>query len=690
MAGAFSKTVRTAGAVIATAIGLSTALAGAAPQPVVQIAVYEREATAWAGWAWLEGQMPEALSGLTPQVIERGRWHTLVAVPQDGDAQAGCQALRRSGQECFVTQADLGAATPISPTAATRERTASTPVVTASPAPSPVSATEETGNVGAVPASSDVAVTVPTAPDADASTDPVVGAVQVAAFGSAADANRGRDQLAQALAPVFAQHGGAALAVVPRGSLHLVVARADRPERLCSLMRQAGRDCFAIDLPETAVAAAEPATSAPSAVETQSVEAPAIETPVAAAPPIATPTAETRAAETASLAEETATSTVTVADDPATSPVTVAEGASDATAPGMQLALYNSQAAAERGWRILSTRFTDLRDRAAPVYVETNGYIALKAVAASADARDGVCATLRQRGADCIAETVTLTQAVAVPTAPPVETAAVPSTPATETAGDARDEEPTAAPLVVADSPAGTLATPETAPVAEAAPAVERITVNGTTITVPAGAADHVASQLGGAGYTARGDDAVEVAALPAPAPMTPRPDAPRFGVGGATVAYGGSPLGPDSIVISVADRKLQYHAPDGTVYVWPVAVGRHPSYSILGDTEITRKRPNPTWVPTPSMRERDPSLPASVGPGPSNPLGAYALNLGFPYIRIHGTNDPSSVGEAASSGCYRMHADAIEFLFNSVDVGTRVRVIDGPLGSPIQMTAAE
>jgi lipoprotein-anchoring transpeptidase ErfK/SrfK len=149
---------------------------------------------------------------------------------------------------------------------------------------------------------------------------------------------------------------------------------------------------------------------------------------------------------------------------------------------------------------------------------------------------------------------------------------------------------------------------------------------------------------------------------------------------GGETTAYGLSPLGNDSILISIADRRLLYQSAEGTVYVWPVAVGRYPSYHVFGETEVTAKRANPSWYPTSAMRRGNPRLPRRVGPGPHNPLGAYALNLGFQNIRIHGTNQPWSVGRAASLGCYRMHASSIELLYKAVSVGTKVKVSPKPL----------
>lgn len=137
----------------------------------------------------------------------------------------------------------------------------------------------------------------------------------------------------------------------------------------------------------------------------------------------------------------------------------------------------------------------------------------------------------------------------------------------------------------------------------------------------------------------------------------------------------------PGLIIISVPDRKLRYFPADGSAAVtFPVAIGKSRDVIPFGVSEVVRKRRNPTWRPTPTMRRNDPGLPESVPPGPKNPLGAYALDLGWTYYAIHGTNDPRSIGRAASSGCFRMHPKDIAALFPTVPVGTRVEVIDAPL----------
>ncbi|BDA86054.1 L,D-transpeptidase [Aureimonas sp. SA4125] len=131
----------------------------------------------------------------------------------------------------------------------------------------------------------------------------------------------------------------------------------------------------------------------------------------------------------------------------------------------------------------------------------------------------------------------------------------------------------------------------------------------------------------------------------------------------------------PGTIVIKTSERKLYLITGATTALRYEIAVGR-PSEQWFGESFVTRKRFNPTWVPTPSMREKNPSLPDSVGPGPSNPLGVRALNLGWGTYRIHGTNAPRSIGSAASSGCFRMRNADVADLFERVHVGAQVIVL--------------
>ncbi len=154
--------------------------------------------------------------------------------------------------------------------------------------------------------------------------------------------------------------------------------------------------------------------------------------------------------------------------------------------------------------------------------------------------------------------------------------------------------------------------------------------------------------------------------------------------IGGATGAGASAPTevavngasGGASIAISLADRRLYLTGPDGDVRSFPVAIGRPGVPIPVGDSAILRKRRDPTWRPTAHQRRDKPSLPRAVPPGPNNPLGKFALDLGWPAIAIHGTNEPDSVGRRASGGCFRMLPADIETVFAATEVGTPVRVV--------------
>lgn len=133
-------------------------------------------------------------------------------------------------------------------------------------------------------------------------------------------------------------------------------------------------------------------------------------------------------------------------------------------------------------------------------------------------------------------------------------------------------------------------------------------------------------------------------------------------------------------IVINLAELRLYHFGEDGQVFSMPIGIGSEGTETPLGETVITGKRKNPTWWPPPSIRSEQPDLPDRVPPGPDNPLGAYALNLGWPLYRIHGTNRSYGVGRRVSHGCIRLYPADIEALFARVRVGTPVRVVDQPV----------
>ncbi|GHE72820.1 hypothetical protein GCM10019059_35500 [Camelimonas fluminis] len=130
----------------------------------------------------------------------------------------------------------------------------------------------------------------------------------------------------------------------------------------------------------------------------------------------------------------------------------------------------------------------------------------------------------------------------------------------------------------------------------------------------------------------------------------------------------------PGEIIVSSSERRLYLITAPGEAIQYVVAVGRK-GYTWRGTETITRKARWPDWRPPAEMRARRPGLPAHVPGGPENPLGARALYLGSTLIRIHGSNEPGTVGHAVSSGCIRMTNDDIIDLYERVQVGTRVTV---------------
>lgn len=131
------------------------------------------------------------------------------------------------------------------------------------------------------------------------------------------------------------------------------------------------------------------------------------------------------------------------------------------------------------------------------------------------------------------------------------------------------------------------------------------------------------------------------------------------------------------AILCDTASRALHFWSEDQQIYlVYPCSVPMTEEFTRRGRTSITEKRYRPTWVPTPNMRQRDPSLPAIVHPGPDNPLGTRAMNLSWQYYRIHGIDNPAKIGRRASNGCFGLYNHHVEYLYEIVRVGTQVVVI--------------
>ncbi len=149
----------------------------------------------------------------------------------------------------------------------------------------------------------------------------------------------------------------------------------------------------------------------------------------------------------------------------------------------------------------------------------------------------------------------------------------------------------------------------------------------------------------------------------------------------GTSVSLPGLHILPDAdrrgVVINLASQRLFYFpAGEKKVVTFPIGISRPGRDTPLGKTSVVRKAANPTWYPPPSARADDPSLPGVVPPGPDNPLGGYALYLGWPRYLIHGTNKPDGVGRTVSNGCVRLYPEDIAQIFEQVPVGTPVQVM--------------
>lgn len=140
------------------------------------------------------------------------------------------------------------------------------------------------------------------------------------------------------------------------------------------------------------------------------------------------------------------------------------------------------------------------------------------------------------------------------------------------------------------------------------------------------------------------------------------------------TVDYNG-PHRPGTVVIDTPNRFLYLVQPGSKALRYGIGVGR-PGFTWAGAKSITRKSEWPDWRPPPEMLKRRPDLPRHMAGGPENPMGARGLYLGSSLYRIHGTNEPHTIGQAVSSGCIRMTNDDVMDLYGRVGVGTRVIVM--------------
>ena len=138
-------------------------------------------------------------------------------------------------------------------------------------------------------------------------------------------------------------------------------------------------------------------------------------------------------------------------------------------------------------------------------------------------------------------------------------------------------------------------------------------------------------------------------------------------------VAYEGA-QSPGTVVVSTQEKRLYFVLPDGQAIRYGVGVGR-PGFEWSGGQTVTAKREWPDWTPPAAMIKRRPEIPHHMAGGIDNPLGARAMYLGRTEYRIHGSNEPDTIGQAVSSGCIRMTNEDVADLYEHVKVGTKVIV---------------
>jgi lipoprotein-anchoring transpeptidase ErfK/SrfK len=150
-----------------------------------------------------------------------------------------------------------------------------------------------------------------------------------------------------------------------------------------------------------------------------------------------------------------------------------------------------------------------------------------------------------------------------------------------------------------------------------------------------------------------------------------------NFGGGGSgpiprtTVGFDGR-YAPGTIYINTAERRLYLVLGNGEALRYGIGVGRD-GFRWSGVHRISAKKEWPGWTPPSQMRARRPDLPRYMEGGINNPLGARAMYLGSTLYRIHGSNEPETIGQAVSSGCFRMTNEDVQDLYNRVSVGAVV-----------------
>jgi lipoprotein-anchoring transpeptidase ErfK/SrfK len=140
------------------------------------------------------------------------------------------------------------------------------------------------------------------------------------------------------------------------------------------------------------------------------------------------------------------------------------------------------------------------------------------------------------------------------------------------------------------------------------------------------------------------------------------------------TVSYAGNHA-PGTIIVNTTERRLYLVQEGGQALRYGIGVGRV-GFTWAGTTSVVAKKEWPSWTPPAQMLRRRPDLPRFMKGGEDNPLGARAMYLGSSLYRIHGSNEPETIGTAVSSGCFRLTNEDVIDLYSRVRVGARVIVM--------------
>jgi len=170
--------------------------------------------------------------------------------------------------------------------------------------------------------------------------------------------------------------------------------------------------------------------------------------------------------------------------------------------------------------------------------------------------------------------------------------------------------------------------------------------------------------------YNRNGDDQPGLVATPDDEALDPKWQ--------KTVVFYRTTEAPGTIIVQSNERYLYVVQPGGRAIRYGIGVGRD-GFRWQGLVKITQKKEWPDWTPPSEMIERQPYLPRWMAGGPGNPLGARAMYLGGTVYRIHGTNQPQTIGTAVSSGCFRLTNPDVSDLYDRIPVGTKVIIRQQP-----------